>query len=268
MIAIEGRLTPVQAGELRFASATALEDAAVGDTSDRGAPLRFAQLGDVGPRIPREYTLEGVVGTIGRGVADRAIAATAAAREAMLDVTVGAPIRATEAVFNRTGHTEAATLLREFRTGTGPQRREFGPNDAFTRGFAVSKTTREHVTIALADWKGREGGLQARGGIYTDYKGTFIPLEPGNTDAGVPVELIGTPEAHVIGSFTLYGKLVGEGVVEWRATNTMSLRSFFAGNWTDRIGFNMVDNNQRPGAYGDTKQAVTWRTDLNGNIAR
>ncbi len=261
LVAVEGRLTPVQAGELRSSLAAAFEGEGTGGAAVR-APLRFAQFGGAADaRIPREYTLEGVVGTIERGVADRASAAASAAREATLDVTVGAPMRATEAVFNRTGHADAATLLREFRTGEGPQRREFGPTHVFTRGFESSSTTRHHVQTALAQWNSRPGGLQANGGRYTEYRGTFVPIDTSpNTSISA--------EAHVIGSFRLDARLVESGIVEWRATNEMSLRSYFGDNWTRTVGVSIVDNNVRPEAYGNTSQTITWRTDLNGVAVR
>jgi hypothetical protein len=155
--------------------------------------------------------------------------------------------------------------LREFRTGQGPQHRVFGPGHAFSTGFAASETTREHVRSALSHWKTRVGGLAANGGTYTNYRGTFVPIATGDADRGAPVKIIGTPEAHVIGSFTMSGRLLDANTVEWTARNTMSLRSYFAANWTDRLGFSLVDNNQRPGPYGNTEQTIMWRTDLHGN---
>jgi hypothetical protein len=261
-VTVEARMTPVEAGRLR---------AAIGDALHRGgldgpAHLRFAQAFGADPRIPREYTLEGIVDAIGRGLSERADSAARNGREAMLDASVGVPLRATEALFNRTGHQDAATVRREFRTGEGPRHRVFGAGHAFSVGFAASMTTREHVRTALANWKTRPGGLSANGGTYTNYRGTFVPIAAGDVDRGAPVKIIGTPEAHVIGSFAMSGRLLDAETVEWTAQNTMSLRSYFAANWIDRLGFSLVDNNQRPGAYGNTQQTIVWRTDLDGNV--
>jgi len=73
------------------------------------------------------------------------------------------------------------------------------------------------------------------------------------------------PEAHAIGSFTLTGRLIGPNNIEWTASNAMSLKSYFADNYTKRIGISFMENNERPEPYGTTKQYIVWNTDFHGN---
>lgn len=195
-------------------------------------------------------------------------AALRGARMAALDVLVGGPCLTAARLFAGTGHADAALLLREFVQATGPQTRIFAPGSAFSLGFARSETTAESVTRALAKWKARPGGVQANGGIITQLSCTFLPVHPTIRIMPMPgpsAEIYGTPEAHVIGSFGYIGKLV-EGMAEWRAVNELSLKSYFADNWTKRVNISLVDNNRWPSRYGNTKQIIAWQTTLEGKV--
>ena len=200
---------------------------------------------------------------------DAAAAAYARARMEALDVLVGAPCLAAAGVFASTGHADAALLLREFVNATGPQTRSFAVGSAFSLGFARSETTTKSVAGALRIWKDRAGGLQANGGTITRLSSTFVPLAPTIRLLPMPgpgVRVIGSPEAHVIGSFSYQGRLIGNDIAEWEASNQLSLKSYFADNWTKRVNTHLVDDNARPAKYGSTNQVIAWRTTLDGAV--
>jgi hypothetical protein len=203
----------------------------------------------------RPFTLEGIIETLASG-----------SRMAALDALVGAPSLLAEKGFDLAGREGAALLLREFRTGEGPADRYFGLKDPFTIGFVNSDTTQYHIQRALRDWNSRKEGFYGRDGTYTGYRATFLPLKAGfSLDISNPimvrpnVQLTGSPEAHVIGSFGLDGRIVGPNTIQWTAKNTMSLSSYFAENW-HRV--DVVSDNYRPQRYGNTTQTVVWRTDF------
>lgn len=206
------------------------------------------------------------------GRAGRAIgrAAYDEARMRALDMLVGVPCLGTAKAFVATGHPDAAALLREFVTAEGPQLREFPYDSAFSKGFGGSETTMPSTARALAKWKARPGGLHASGGTIFGLSNTFVPVAPAMRYVPgvgvVPVRIIGTPEAHVIGSYAYGGRLMGDDLAEWTATNELSLKSFFADNWTKRVNVHLVSDNARPQRYGSTKQIIRWRTDLDGEV--
>lgn len=110
--------------------------------------------------------------------------------------------------------------------------------------------------------------MAAYGGNITGLSCTFVPVAPTIRlfpTPGPGVRVIGTPEAHVIGSFSYAGRLV-EGGVEWRAANQLSLTSYFADDWTKRVNISLIDNNLRPDRYGSTDQVIFWRTTLDGEV--
>lgn len=192
------------------------------------------------------------------------------ARMAALDILVGGPCLTAAALFEQTGHADAALLLREFVTATGPQTRTFEPSSAFSGGFGGSETTMPSTARALALWKSRPGGVAANGGRITGLSNTFVPVRPTIRLLPTPgpgVKVIGTPEAHVIGSYAYIGRLV-DGVAEWQARNQLSLRSYFADNWTKMVNIHLIDDNRRPDRYGTTEQVITWRTTMDGEVLR
>lgn len=192
---------------------------------------------------------------------------TGTAREAFLDIVVGAPSRSAEAIFRATGHKGAADILRSFVTGEGPESFYFGPGSQFSNGLADSETTQLSIQKALKIWKGREGGMYAQNGTITALNLTFNPAKPVITfNPSSPVfigarAVYATPEAHVIGSFDYEGKIIGRDKVEWTAYNTTSLSSYFAENWHK---VDVVINRAQPQAYGNVVQVVKWHTDFNG----
>ena len=184
-----------------------------------------------------------------------------------LDRLVGTPCLMAADLFSVTGHPDAALLLREFVTGAGPQTRFFAVGSPFSLGFANSETTRRIIDHGLQQWKARLGGLQAQNGTFTNAAGTFVPLSLEIAllpSPGPRLRVTGSPEAHVIGSFSYEGRLLGADMVEWRATNDLSLKSYFAENWTRRVNLSLIDNNQRPDRYGNTTQIISWKTSTNG----
>ena len=191
------------------------------------------------------------------------------ARLAALDVLVGGPCLTAAALFEQTGHADAALLLREFVNGTGPQTRTFAVGSAFSLGLARSETTTPSIARALALWKARPGGLRAHGGVITSLSNTFVPVRPTIRLLPVPgpgVEIYGTPEAHVLGSFSYDGRLVADDVAEWEARNVLSLGSYFADNWTKQVNVHLIDDNVRPDRYGNTAQIIRWRTTMDGRV--
>lgn len=193
------------------------------------------------------------------------------ARLAALDVLVGGPCLSMATLFANTGHAEAALLLREFVNGTGPQTRAFPLGSAFSLGVARSETTTPSIRRALTVWKARPGGLRGNGGRITQLSNTFVPIRPTIRLLPVPgpsLEIYGTPEAHVLGSFAYVGQLVSDQIVEWRAINRLSLKSYFADNWTRRVNISVVENNDRPSRYGTTEQTIVWRTTSDGEVIR
>lgn len=202
-------------------------------------------------------------------VRETAQAAYARARMQALDLLVGGPCLSAAAIFDAAGHVDAALLLREFVTAKGPPVRSFVAGSAFSVGFSHSETTTRIIAHGLAQWKARPGGLQANNGTFTNAAGTFVPLAADMRLYPMPgpsVRIIGSPEAHVIGSFAYDGRLVSGNVAEWRATNVLSLKSYFAENWTRRVNISLVDNNQRPDRYGNTTQVIYWRTTTDGTV--
>lgn len=190
------------------------------------------------------------------------------ARLAALDVLVGGPCLTAARLFEGTGHADAALLLREFVQATGPQTRLFAAGSAFSLGVARSETTTPSVARALAIWKARPGGVAANGGRITGLSNTFVPVRPTIRLLPTPgpgVKIIGTPEAHVLGSFAYSGRFVGS-VVEWQARNQLSLKSYFADNWTKMVNIHLIDDNRRPDRYGTTEQVITWRTTMDGEV--
>lgn len=216
------------------------------------------------------------VGEIRRRLSEAAAAAARAAAEAAyqrarmqaLDILVGGPCLTAAALFDQTGHGDAALLLREFVNATGPQTRTFAWNSAFSRGFARSETTTPSTERALRLWKSRPGGVGANGGRIIGLSNTFVPVRPTIRllpTPGPSMEIYGSPEAHVIGSYGYIGQFV-DWVAEWQARNQLSLRSFFADNWTKMVNVHLIDDNQRPARYGSTDQVITWRTTMDGEV--
>lgn len=214
---------------------------------------------------------------IQRRVAEAGAAAARAAAEeayrrarlAALDVLVGTPCLTAAALFERTGHADAGLLLREFVNATGPQTRTFEPSSALSQGFGRSETTMESTARALALWKARPGGTAADGGTITGLSNTFVPVRPTIRVLPVPgpsMEIYGTPEAHVIGSYSYGGRLVTPDIAEWEARNVLSLRSYFADNWTRKVNVHLIDDNSRPDRYGNTAQVIRWRTTMAGEV--
>lgn len=205
------------------------------------------------------------------GAAGARAAAEAAYQRALLaalDVLVGGPCLTAAALFEQTGHADAALLLREFVNGTGPQTRTFAANSAFSLGLARSETTTPSIARALALWKARSGGVHANGGRITGLSNSFVPVRPTIRMLPTPgpgIEIYGTPEAHVLGSFAYFGRAV-DGVAEWQARNTLSLKSYFADNWTKRVDIHLIEDNHRPERYGNTEQVITWRTTMDGEV--
>lgn len=190
---------------------------------------------------------------------------------ATLDRTVGMPCLKTAELFAATGHFDAAELLREFVSGGGSPRRIFPAGSAFSRGFARSETTRRTMTKALGDWRNRPGGFEANNGKFTEGGGTFVPLAVTLwfTPTGHPipgVRLIGTPEAHVIGSINYEAKIINGDLIEWHGWNEMGLRSFFLGAWLSLAGLPTYVNRDRPGPYGTTRQDIHWITTKTGLV--
>lgn len=191
------------------------------------------------------------------------------ARMAALDVLVGGPCLTAATGFEQTGHADAALLLREFVNATGPQTRTFAGGSGFSLALARSETTTPSIARALALWKARPGGMRAGRGVITGLSNTFVPVRPTIRMLPIPapsVEIYGTPEAHVLGSFGYDGRLVTDEVVEWEARNVLSLRSYFADNWTKRVNIRLIDDNTRPDRYGNTAQIVRWRTTATGEV--
>lgn len=213
-----------------------------------------------------EPRLERAVGTLAREAAREAYAR---ARMQALDILVGGPCLTAATLFASTGHADAAVLLREFVNATGPQTRIFPVGSAFSLGLARSETTTPSITRALAMWKARPGGLHANRGVITGLSNTFVPVRPTIRVLPMPgpgMEVYGTPEAHVLGSFSYDGRLLTDEVVEWEARNVLSLRSYFADNWTKRVNIHLIDDNTRPDRYGNTAQTVRWQTSLSGEV--
>lgn len=196
--------------------------------------------------------------------------AQARARLLALDRLVGDPCLAAAFAFEQAGHPDAALLLREFVTGIGPQTRNFAVGSPFSMGFARSETTTSIIARGLQQWKSRVGGLAAQNGTFTNAGGTFVPLSLGVSllppMPGPRVRVIGSAEAHVIGSFSYQGRLLGDDQVEWEARNDLSLKSYFAENWTRRVNISLIENNSRPQRYGNTTQIIRWRTTLAGVV--
>lgn len=200
---------------------------------------------------------------------DAARAAYARARLIALDQLVGRTCLAAAALFAATGHADAAMLLREFVNATGPQTRTFTHDSAFSLGFARSETTTPSIARALQLWKTRPGGVRANNGTIVRLGSSFVPLALSLRLAPMPgpdVRVIGSPEAHVIGSFGYQGQLIGDDIAEWRAINDLSLKSYFAENWTSRVNISLVDDNRRPDRYGNTRQIIYWRTTMDGMV--
>jgi len=157
-------------------------------------------------------------------------------------------------------------LLREWRTGRGPQTRDLPPSSTFSRTFAAAPSVRAHVQDAVDDWRGRPGGLDANGGSYTGYRGTW-GLNQMRADAELNPQhplVLGNPATNVIGTYVLDGSRNGDRL-EWVAHNDMGLHSFFEGRLADQANkamFNSapvvpsVRNSSRPQPFGTTRQHI------------
>ena len=188
------------------------------------------------------------------------------AKGPLLDLAVGPMIKAGELAYGMGTDTDplAGRILREWRTGDGPDTRILGPESAFSKGFAMSDNTMRVVDSALSIYASRRGGWSAQGGAITGVRGTFGGK--GFIDSSLDINPFSgsqhDAEAQIIGSFRLQGQTIGKSTVQWTASNTMSLTSFFGESAT---GFRPVDNRFRPSTYGNTSQTIIWYTDRSGN---
>jgi hypothetical protein len=178
-------------------------------------------------------------------------------RHAALYFTVGRPMLNFAWGFDHMpgSHHQVATVMRDFVNGTGPEESFFGPKDEFTLSFSEAWSTQHAVSNAIDKWARLPDGIKDKFVYQAGFGVLSVSLDTA----------LFNPEAHAIGSFTLTGRLIGPNNIEWTASNAMSLKSFFADNYTKHIGISFMENNERPEPYGTTKQYIVWNTDFHGN---
>jgi hypothetical protein len=148
-------------------------------------------------------------------------------------------------------------ILNEWRRAYGPEERRLDARMFFTQWFIQSPNVKEVMLKAMKFMRAEnQGRLPANGRKFTGFKGTF----------GISAffGLHTTDVAHVIGSFKMDVQPVN-GELLFRAENKMSINSFNAGNWLDKVrnitggGPFGVRERFRPEFYGNTYQTISWK---------
>ena len=152
-------------------------------------------------------------------------------------------------------------ILREWAFAEGPQTRSFDIKSDFGQSFLSAPSVVAIRGEALHYWQTRTGGIDANGGLLTNYAGRF----GFNEFASDGVALNGA--AHVIGEFGITARATGN-ILTWTATNDMGVHSFYGGSRADRAGVYVPSNVSRPSYFGTTTQVITWQTDRSGRIIR
>jgi hypothetical protein len=148
-------------------------------------------------------------------------------------------------------------ILNEWRRAYGPEERRLDERMLFTKWFVQSPNVKQVMLIAMNDIRVKSGGkIPINGRKFTSYVGTFgISAFFGLHTAAA---------AHVIGSFRMDVQPVN-GNLLFKAENKMSINSFNAGNWLDKVrtitggGPYGVAERFRPERYGNTYQTISWK---------
>jgi hypothetical protein len=169
----------------------------------------------------------------------------------------------------------AGWLLREWRTGSGPDIRIHSGRSQFSGEFKNSTTTLEHILGIWSYWTTRREGPKSGPPFRINGTPAAHRLTQGKMPFGVWQYAMGNRAAQVMGSVTISeARYLPElDKVLWTGFNVMGTSSWKAGNIRRQIRefgarngkrINLPDppNIRRPAAFGATIHIIQWYGDV------
>jgi hypothetical protein len=158
-------------------------------------------------------------------------------------------------------------LLREWRTGTGPDIRYYYPRSRYSIDFAASTSTAEHMLTLWEVWLGRAEGGDQGPPFRISGPPSCHRLTNGKMSFGAWQFMIANPSAHVMGSVTVSEAryLPGKNKVLWTGWNIMGTGSFMGARLRQQL--NVSDEPvtlRRPGKFGAVLHILQWYTAVPG----
>jgi hypothetical protein len=155
-------------------------------------------------------------------------------------------------------------LLREWRTGTGPDIRYHSPRSAFSDEFKNATSTMEYTLKIWEYWINRKASKSSPPPLRLSGSPACHVLTNAGMSFGIWQYMMSGRSAQVMGSVTMNGVryLPATGNTLWTCWNIMGTGSFMAGHIRRQLGWDEPATLRRPGAFGATRHIIQWYSDV------